>query len=288
MFNNSPLRYPGGKSRISKFVAKLIEENNIIKGNYVEPFAGGAGVALNLLFSGVVDNIFINDKDKSIYAFWYSILNDTDKFIDKIISLNVTIEEWLKQREIQKNENTDMFHLGFSTFFLNRTNRSGIIKGGVIGGIEQAGNWKLDVRFNKEALIKKIQRIAAYKEHIHIYNMDAIDFLNDEVIKLDIHNTLIYLDPPYYAKAKQLYMNFFEHKDHVKLYDVVNKLQYLWLVSYDNQKEIKEIYKNKPELTIEYDLRYTAGVKGSGREIMFASENLIFTKRNPITLEIVA
>lgn len=285
--NNSPLRYPGGKSRISKFVAKLIEENNIIKGNYVEPFAGGAGVALNLLFSGVVDNIFINDKDKSIYAFWYSILNDTDKFIDKIISLNVTIEEWLKQREIQKNENTDMFHLGFSTFFLNRTNRSGIIKGGVIGGIGQAGNWKLDVRFNKEALIKKIQRIAAYKEHIHIYNMDAIDFLNDEVIKLDIHNTLIYLDPPYYAKAKQLYMNFFEHKDHVKLYDVVNKLQYLWLVSYDNQKEIKEIYKNKPELTIEYDLRYTAGVKGSGQEIMFASENLIFTKRNPITLEII-
>ena len=158
----------------------------------------------------------------------------------------------------------------------------------MIGGIEQAGNWKLDVRFNKEVLIKKIQRIAAYKEHIHIYNMDAIDFLNDEVIKLDIDNTLIYLDPPYYAKAKQLYMNFFEHKDHVKLYDVVNKLQYLWLVSYDNQKEIKEIYKNKPELTIEYDLRYTAGVKGSGREIMFASENLIFTKRNPITLEIVA
>lgn len=286
--NNSPLRYPGGKSRVSKFVAQLIEENNIIKGNYVEPFAGGAGVALNLLFSGVVDNIFINDKDKSIYAFWYSILNHTDIFIDKIISVNVTIEEWLKQRDIQKSENVDIFNLGFSTFFLNRTNRSGIIKGGVIGGIEQAGNWKLDVRFNKEALIKKIQRISAYKECIHIYNMDAIDFLTDEVIKLDIDNTLIYLDPPYYAKGKQLYMNFFEHKDHIKLYDVISKLHYLWLVSYDNQKEIKEIYKNKPELTIEYDLRYTAGVKGSGQEIMFASDNLIFTKRNPITLEIVA
>ena len=196
MFNNSPLRYPGGKSRVSKFVAKLIEENNIIKGNYVEPFAGGAGVALNLLFSGVVDNIFINDKDKSIYAFWYSILNNTDKFIDKIISIDVTIEEWLKQRDIQKNENIDMFYLGFSTFFLNRTNRSGIIKGGVIGGIEQAGKWKLDVRFNKEALIKKIQRISAYKEHIHIYNMDAIDFLNKEVTNLNVKNTLIYLDPP--------------------------------------------------------------------------------------------
>lgn len=288
MYNNSPLRYPGGKSRVSKFVAKLIEENNIIKGNYVEPFAGGAGVALTLLFSEAVDNIFINDKDKSIYAFWYSILNHTNEFINKIISTNVTIEEWLKQRDIQKNENTDMFYLGFSTFFLNRTNRSGIIKGGVIGGKDQAGKWKLDVRFNKEALIKKIQRISAYKEHIHIYNMDAIDFLNKEVTKLNINNTLIYLDPPYYAKGKQLYMNFFEHEDHVKLYDVINKLQYLWLVSYDNQKEIKDIYKNKPELTIEYNLRYTAGIKGSGQEIMFASDNLIFTKRNPITLEVVA
>lgn len=284
MFNNSPLRYPGGKSRVSKFIEKLIEENGLEKGTYVEPFAGGAGVALNLLFSEVVDKVFINDKDKSIYAFWYSILYITDKFIDKIISTDITIEEWLKQRDIQKQQDVDIFTLGFSTFFLNRTNRSGIIKGGVIGGIEQSGNWKLDVRFNKEALIKKIQRIAAYKEKIHIFNMDAIDFLKNEVTKLD-KNTLIYLDPPYYQKGKQLYMNFFEHKDHVSLYETINQLEYLWLVSYDNRQEIKEIYKNKQNLTIEYNLRYTAGKKGSGQEIMFASDNLVFTKRDPITLE---
>ena len=154
----------------------------------------------------------------------------------------------------------------------------------MIGGIEQAGNWKLDVRFNKEVLIKKIQRIAAYKEKIHIFNMDAIDFLKNEVTKLD-KNTLIYLDPPYYQKGKQLYMNFFEHKDHVALYETINHLEYLWLVSYDNRQEIKEIYKNKQNLTIEYNLRYTAGTKGSGQEIMFASDNLVFTKRDPITLE---
>ena len=205
-------------------------------------------------------------------------------FIDKIISTDITIEEWLKQRDIQKQQDVDIFTLGFSTFFLNRTNRSGIIKGGVIGGIEQSGNWKLDVRFNKEALIKKIQRIAAYKEKIHIFNMDAIDFLKNEVTKLD-KNTLIYLDPPYYQKGKQLYMNFFEHKDHVSLYETINQLEYLWLVSYDNRQEIKEIYKNKQNLTIEYNLRYTAGKKGSGQEIMFASDNLVFTKRDPITLK---
>lgn len=286
--NNSPLRYPGGKSRVSKFIAQLIKDNNIENGCYVEPFAGGSGVALNLLFSDIVNNIYINDKDPAIYAFWYSILNFTENFIDKINSTDVTIDEWYKQRDIQQRADVDIFSLGFSTFFLNRTNRSGIIKGGVIGGIEQSGKWKIDVRFNKKNLIKKIQHIADNKDRIHIYNMDVIEFLNKEVSKLDEKKTFIYLDPPYYKKGKQLYMNFFNHEDHVKLHNVVSKLSYLWLVSYDNRDEIKNIYNHSPELTIEYNLRYTAGQKCSGQEIMFASNKLVFNKINPITLEQIA
>lgn len=285
MFNNSPLRYPGGKSRVSKFVGQIIKDNHIVNGNYVEPFAGGAGVALNLLYSNVVDNIYINDKDSSIFAFWYSILNYTDAFVDKILNTPVTISEWHKQRDIQQSCTDDLFSLGFSTFFLNRTNRSGIIKGGVIGGVEQSGIWKLDVRFNKNSLIKKIQRIAANKEKIHIFNMDAVEFLQKEVSKLDVLNTFVYLDPPYYKKGKQLYMNFFTHNDHIILYETIKKSQYYWLVSYDNRKEIKDIYKHNPSFTIEYNLRYTAGQKCSGQEIMFASDNLIFNKIDPITLE---
>ena len=282
---NTPLRYPGGKSRVSKFVGQIIKDNHIIEGNYVEPFAGGAGVALNLLFSNVVDNIYINDKDVSIFAFWYSILNYTDEFIEKILSTSITIDEWRKQKDIQQSISDDLFSLGFSTFFLNRTNRSGIIKGGVIGGMAQSGKWKLDVRFNKDNLIKRIKQIAANKERIHIYNMDAIEFLQKEVSKLDVSNTFIYLDPPYYEKGKQLYMNFFTHTDHVKLYETIKKLDYRWLVSYDNKDEIKAIYQHNPELTMEYNLRYTAGKKCSGQEIMFASDNLIFNKIDPITLQ---
>lgn len=288
VLNNSPLRYPGGKSRVSKFVGQIIKDNHIVNGNYVEPFAGGSGVALNLLYSHVVDSIYINDKDASIFAFWHSILNYTDAFIDKILNTSVTIDEWYKQRDIQQSNTYDLFSLGFSTFFLNRTNRSGIIKGGVIGGVEQSGKWKLDVRFNKDNLVKKIQRIAANREKIHIFNMDAVEFLQKEVSKLDVSNTFIYLDPPYYKKGKQLYMNFFTHNDHIKLYETIKKLPYHWLVSYDNRKEIKDIYKHNPKFTIEYNLRYTAGQKCSGQEIMFASDNLIFNKIDPITLEKIA
>ena len=235
MFNHSPLRYPGGKSRVSGFIAQLIKDNNIVEGTYVEPFAGGAGVALNLLFNGVVKNIYINDKDRSIYAFWKAITESTEDFINKIININITIDEWEQQRKIQLNKNeADLFDLGFSTFFLNRTNRSGIIMGGVIGGKAQAGNWKLDVRFNKEKLISKILKIAEHKNNIIIQNKDAMELLKTDVPTLDIKNTLIYLDPPYYKQGQKLYMNSFTHQQHVCLFEEINKMKHLWLVSYDD------------------------------------------------------
>ena len=275
MQNNTPLRYPGGKSRITGFISKIIKDNNIVDGNYVEPFAGGCGVALNLLLSGIVKDIYINDKDRSIYAFWYSILNNCDEFIEKINSVDISVEEWKKQQKIQKNkEDCDLFELGFSTFFLNRTNRSGIIKGGIIGGLHQNGAWKLDVRFNKEKLIDKILKIVKYKENIHLYNLDAVDFLDTIVPQLNVANTLFYLDPPYYVKGGQLYMNYFKHEDHVRILNAVRKLKHHWLVSYDNHKEINELYGGIKNIT--YLLRYTAGTKYNGSEIMFASSDLIF------------
>lgn len=285
MQNNTPLRYPGGKSRITGFISKIIKDNNIVEGNYVEPFAGGCGVALNLLLDGIVNNIYINDKDRSIYAFWYSILNNCNEFIKRINTVDISVEEWKKQQDIQKNkEQCDLFELGFSTFFLNRTNRSGIIKGGIIGGLQQSGPWKLDVRFNKEKLIQKILKIEKYKEKIHLYNLDAVEFLDAVIPQLDIANTLFYLDPPYYVKGGQLYMNYFKHEDHVRIFHAVQKLKHHWLVSYDNQKEIIELYKGVKNIT--YLLRYTAGTKYSGSEIMFASSDLLFDENvHPLSIK---
>lgn len=282
MFNYSPLRYPGGKSRISGFITQLIKDNNIIGGNYVEPFAGGAGVALYLLFNNIVKNIYINDKDISIYAFWKSILDDTDKFIRKIQETEISITEWEKQRKIQQNKvNESLFDLGFSTFFLNRTNRSGIIMGGVIGGKNQSGKWKLDVRFNKEKLINKILKIASYKEFITVKNKDVIDFLKEDVSVLDKNQTFIYLDPPYYNQGQKLYMNAFDNQQHLNLYSEIKSLPYLWLVSYDDCDEIRKIYQQ--QRNISYKLRYTACVKYLGEEAMFASDNLIVnTDINPL------
>lgn len=269
----SPLRYPGGKGKLTNFVRLLFEENNLIDGHYVEPFAGGASIALGLLFNEYVFKIYINDINKSIYAFWYSVLYNTEKLCRSIFDTSVNIDEWHKQKLIQLNpEEYSRLQLGFSTFFLNRTNRSGILKGGVIGGKKQDGKWKLDARYNKIDLIKRIEKIALYKNRINIYNLNASDFIKNILFTIP-DNTLIYLDPPYYLKGQDLYENHYKPNDHVSLSELVaNKIKQNWIVSYDNVPEICSLYSNFRQIS--YNLSYSAASRYKGSEILFFCNQL--------------
>ena len=269
---HTPLRYPGGKGKLSYFIKALLEKNSLVDGHYVEPFAGGAGIALELLQHEYVSHIHINDIDKAVFSFWFSILNYTDEFCRKIYDTDVNMEEWHKQKHILKN-GQDPLELGFAAFFLNRTNRSGILNAGVIGGLAQAGKWKLDARFNKIELIKRIETIALKRERIHIYNEDAIRFLSSIRTCLP-KRALVYLDPPYYVKGQGLYRNFYEHQDHENIRDFVSQMSEIpWLVSYDNCEQIKSIYSAFE--TFEYSLQYTAQDKKVGSELMVLSKGLL-------------
>lgn len=270
----SPLRYPGGKNKLAKFIALICKENNIT-GHYVEPYAGGAAVAIYLLLNGYVSEISINDVDRSIYAFWYSILNHTTKFCNQIRKTEVSIENWHKYRNIQDSKKTaSLFDLGFSTFFQNRTNMSGIIAGGVIGGLDQKGKYKLNCRFNKDELIRRIKEIAKHKRDIHLYNLDALELIKTLKKQPGCSQTIFYLDPPYYLKGKSLYVNYYEHKDHEKMSRVVKGMKnFKWVVSYDNTKEIKKMYK--PYKKKEYSFFHMAHKPKQGLEVLFFSKNLI-------------
>lgn len=267
----SPLRYPGGKGKLTSFMEFMIDKLGHRGGTYIEPFAGGAGIAVELLLRGVVNRIVINDYDKGVWSFWKAILTETDRFVEQIRTVPLTMDEWSRQREITNSQNEKYsFELGFATFFMNRTNRSGIIKGGVIGGQEQAGDWMMDVRFNREELIKRIQNIAARKKDIKLYNKDINSFIM-RYIPLYEDNALIYFDPPYYKKGKQLYMNFFKHEDHIRIEETIReRVNCDWIITYDDVPEIKEIYQ-KYNLYL-YDLNYSVSKKCK------ASELIIFRK----------
>lgn len=266
----SPLRYPGGKARVSNFMRLVILLNGLQGGEYAEPYAGGAGVALNLLFGGYVSRILINDSDPAIFAFWQMVTSRAEELCDFVESVDLTVDEWHRQRDAYQHPDTGSFDRACAAFYLNRTNRSGIIKGGgIIGGLAQTGKWKMDARFNRTDLAARIRRIGTRSSDIEVSGLDALEFLRSLPAETPL---LCYLDPPYYHKASDLYANYYQPGDHRAVANAVNQLSCPWIVSYDNVSEIRSLYGGHND--IRYDLRYTARDRYDGKEIMFFSSGL--------------
>ena len=274
---NSPLRYPGGKNKLARFIASACKENGIT-GHYVEPYAGGASVALYLLLNEYVKEITINDLDRSVYAFWYSILHYPEEFCSMIKNTKVNVRNWKWLKSIQSEIEPDIFSLGFSTFFLNRTNRSGILNGGIIGGKNQTGKYKLDCRFNKTNLIDRIKRIVEYKDKITVRGIDAKDLIL-EIRGEKRDNMLIYFDPPYFVKGPSLYMNSYTENDHEAIANEIMTIRDAkWIVSYDNVPEIQKIYQKYRNR--KFPIAYTARDVKYQEEALFFSNDMIIP---PIT-----
>ncbi|RXR24959.1 DNA adenine methylase [Sphingobium fluviale] len=271
---SSPLRYPGGKSCLYDLTGHILRLNRLERAHYAEPYAGGGGLALSLLFGGHVSDIHLNDIDRTIWAFWTSILTETKAFVEKIATTPVDMDEWHSQREIYLNQGDyDDLTVGFATFFLNRTNRSGIIKGaGVIGGMEQQGNYKIDCRFNREELIRRVNRISKYKSRIHFYRSDALLFLEDMERDLPTRSFFC-IDPPYYNKGSSLYTSFYNPADHLAVSQAVLGLDRPWILTYDNTPEISYLYKARRQFS--FDVNYSVQTKRIGTELLVASKGLI-------------
>lgn len=268
----SPLRYPGGKGKLAPFMGLMINKMNIKNGTYIEPFAGGAGVALMLLMEGYVDDIVINDYDKAIYSVWRAIISESENFVDRILDTSINIDEWKKQKEIYVEQNKKYsLDLAFATFFLNRTNRSGILKGGPIGGFEQTGNYGIDARYNAEKLVQRVRAIAKYKKHIKVYNKEIVSFIENVLPNYD-QNSLTYFDPPYFNKGPELYKNFFDKDDHAKIAQLIlNGVPGNWIITYDDTPEIIELYKQ--QCIRRYNLNYSVANTGKSSEVIVFNDN---------------
>lgn len=273
----SPLRYPGGKGKVADYFKQIFKDNLLYDGLYVEPYAGGASVALSLLFNEYASRVIINDIDKSIFAFWDSVLNRTDELCKLIKDTPVNTKIWDEQKYIQKEKSRyGLLKVGFSTFYLNRTNRSGILNAGIIGGRQQTGEWKIDARYNKTDLIKRIERIALYKDKITLYNSDAVQLIRKLKKELPT-KTLLYFDPPYFVKGKDLYLNYYNNNDHQEIATEIGLLtKHKWIVTYDNVQPIKKLYK--PYRQVKYTLNYSAAQATTGKEVMIFSDNLYIAK----------
>ena len=277
----TPLRYPGGKQKLAPFLIEVIEANNLVGGHYIEPYAGGAGMALELLLNDKVSHIHLNDCCPGIYAFWRSVLFKSEEFCRRIAGASLTVKEWQRQKSILANPSKhNQIDVGFSLFFLNRCNRSGITSAGLIGGLDQSGEWKMDARFPRNELINRIEVIARKKDSITVKNWDAEKFISEYIPKIEL-NALVYCDPPYFHKGDRLYLNHYTSKDHTKMAQVIqNRIKHHWMVSYDNANEILGYYSKRRSFL--YNLQYNLANVYKGTEVFFFSDRLKMPSKSTI------
>ncbi len=272
MSMNSPLRYPGSKASLVDYISILLKENYLEGCHFIEPYAGSAIVSLELLKKSLISKATILEKDPLVYAFWHSVFTNPYALIEKLYKLPINLDTWYKfqkYREAEKLESYPILEMGLAGLFFNRTNFSGILKAGPIGGRKQESRYKLDCRFNKNRLIQQIADLSTLSNHITVIYDDALDYLNRERKQFKNEECFFYIDPPYYEKGKSLYRYWYNHDDHKKLAHFLTRCDTPWLVSYDNHENIRKIYRRANLVEVYFD--YTVSQYRKEREILISN-----------------
>ncbi|MGQ0709648.1 MAG: DNA adenine methylase [Rhodoferax sp.] len=267
----SILRYPGSKARFRDFIAKAIALNTARPQLFVEPFCGGASVSIALLEDGVVDKIAINDVDPLLSQLWSTVFSkEGAEWLSKqVLKVPLTIDEWKRQKALTPESKRDA---ALKCLYLNRTSFNGIIhKSGPLGGWGQK-NIQIGVRFNRQRLSDRILALSELRDKVTVGNQDWIDFCKQFSSN---ENAVFYLDPPYYHKAEQLYGHVFDEDGHEDLRNFLHGLNRLWLLSYDDAQEVRDLYKAVTSKARVIDNTYSTHPLGGcafvGRELVFTN-----------------
>lgn len=267
----SPLRYPGGKGRLAPYLARVLASQSTVVDTYCEPYAGGAGAGLQLLADGHVSRLIVNDLNPGIAAFWRAVFFNTDAFVELVVACSVDIDNWHRQRALYLSPDVqDDLTLGFATFFLNRTNRSGILNARPIGGLEQTGNWLIDARFNKSDLTQRIKTLGALASQVDVRQERAIELMR--TLNCRKRPILLYVDPPYVVPGEELYMTDHSWAEHQRLEQILTKSPHPWILTYDADSRTRELYRDFR--CLQFGISHTAQVQKVGREFMFFSRGL--------------
>jgi DNA adenine methylase len=268
---SNPLRYPGSKSGFIEEFSQYVKTNNLVGKEIVEPYAGSASIALGLLHKGLVSSAVLIERDPLIFSFWFCVFHKTDALINAIEHLNINLDTWHsfeKYRDIDEIEDDQLLSIGLAGLFFNRTNFSGVLHAGPIGGKGQKSEYSVDCRFNKKDIIKRIILISKMSDKVSVHFGDAIAALKD-ANELDNSNRFFYIDPPYYVQGQKLYRYHYKLSDHKRLAESLTEAKYKWVLSYDNHHVIEHFYSDFDKIT--RDFRYSSRSPKQEKELLITN-----------------
>lgn len=265
----SPLRYPGGKSDFIKTAIQIVKDNNLSAMSMVEPYAGSAAISLGLIEAGIISHTTLVERDPLIYSFWKAVFEHTDDLVAAFLELPITLDTWESFKpflNIKEPLPDQIVKLGLAGLFFNRTNFSGILNAGPIGGKGQKSAYPIDCRTNKKELISRIRKIASFSKQVNTEFGDAV-----EIIKRykDQENLFFYLDPPYFVKGESLYRYFYKLKEHKELARALINARFSWLLSYDDHHVIEFLYEDF--YVKRHAFQYSAGSPKNHSELLISS-----------------
>lgn len=283
-FIRSPLRYPGAKLRLFTPIAETLELNSLRPKLFCEPLAGGLSVSLRLLTKNLVENIAVGERDPLVAGFWKTVFNDAEWLVNQVERMQVTVESWKAYRDRVCRTNREC---ALACIFLNRTSFSGILadSAGPIGGYNQDSDYKIDCRFNKQDLIKRIRQASELKDRVEFVHKGNWKSTVQKVRSLGYRpqETFFYFDPPFWAKADRLYRYFFTNQDHVDLCSFLKTFRRPWLLSYDNAEEIVKMYSSNGNGTNHVEHLYSiasAGTRQKTKELFITNLKRLPTSAN--------
>ena len=244
----SPLRYPGGKSRVAKLLCQYIPPHT----EYREPFVGGGAI---FFYKPKVEKNWINDLHPGLYALWRTLRDHFPEFADlckaqDTTDLRATFDYWINRFDLMKAEgNAQLVERAVQYYFINRT----VWTGRVVFDPARRSRLYFSNPEGWGKLEKKLRHLRACAEKLRGVRITCKPF--EKCLGGATPETFIYADPPYYRDSldtptSRLYEGHFAIEQHESLRDLLANCPARVMISYDDRPEVRRLYSDRKKWRI--------------------------------------
>jgi DNA adenine methylase len=252
--SKSLMRYPGGKQKMIEPILsglRSIFRELSPEAELREPFLGGGSVAIAFLKDQPGRRAWLNDADISLATLWHEVIHraDTLKMLVDVFNHGLSAKHFYSYRKALCSIRTPVdvalrgsCAIAVMKLAVHQLSYSGlgVRAGGPMGGRHQRDPDAIGCRYNADRLCATIDEFQSVLSATRLRQGSCTcqDF-EDIFVPGD---ACFYLDPPYWKAGPDLYQNSFRREDHERLAGLLKRETRPWLLSYDKNPVIQDLY----------------------------------------------